>query len=292
MANLKEIRIRISSVHSTKQITSAMKLVSAAKLRRAQDIILQMRPYANKLQEMLNNLFTGSDIPEDNLYTRQREINKVLIVLITSNRGLCGAFNANVIKQAVDLRNTKYQGLIKQNRVDFMTIGKKASDILKYKKIPVAYEKHSLLEKLDYNDIVNTADFLINEYIDNKYDRIELVYNQFKNAAVQILTVETFLPVTIKPAAGKGFKQDYIFEPEKETIVTELIPKTLKIKFYRALLDSNAAEHGARMTAMHKATDNAIELLRELRLTYNKARQSSITNELLEIVSGAEALKK
>ncbi|MCX6258321.1 MAG: ATP synthase F1 subunit gamma [Bacteroidia bacterium] len=292
MANLKEIRTRISSVNSTRQITSAMKLVSASKLRKAQDIILQMRPYANKLHEILINLAGSLDSPDDNHYSRRSGINRVLIVLITSNRGLCGAFNSNAIRKALSLASVKYPELFKNNRVDFLTIGKKASDLLRFKKIDVTYDYHTILDKLDYEEIVTLADLLTAKFLSGEYDRIELVYNQFKNAAVQLLTTETFLPVELKKDNITRLKHDYIFEPSKENIVRELIPQSLRIQFYKALLDSNAAEHGARMTAMHKATDNATELLHDLRLNYNKARQSSITNEILEIVGGAEAQKK
>ncbi len=290
MANLKEIRVRISSVTSTRQITSAMKMVSASKLRKAQNAILQMRPYAEKLHEILIQLSSSLDETTDNIYGQQHEPKKVLIVAVASNKGLCGAFNANVVKKAIDLSKTVY----KDNNVDFWAIGKRASDLLKYKGYNLIDNSNELFNNLKYENVELFAQQLMELFIEGEYDRIDFVYNKFKNAAVQVLIHEQFLPIVIEE--GKVDKEelnkDYIFEPSKEFIVNELIPRSLKTQVFKALLDSYASEHGARMTAMHLATDNAGELLDELKLTYNKARQSSITSEILEIVSGAEALKQ
>jgi F-type H+-transporting ATPase subunit gamma len=291
MANLKEVRNRIVSVSSTQQITSAMKMVSAAKLKRAQDAVTQMRPYANKLREILENLSSGLDSSEG-VYSRQRTVKNVLLVVITSNRGLCGAFNANVIKKASQLAKTEYR----DKQVSMLCIGKKANDFFKksdYKIIgsDMPRKLNELFDKLTYDNVAPVAEKVMEAFAKGQFDKVELVYNQFKNAAVQNLVVETMLPVT--PAQGSEKKKmvnDYIFEPGKEEIVKDLIPRSLKTQFYKALLDSHAAEHGARMTAMHKATDNAKDLIRELKLNYNKARQAAITGEILEIVGGAEAL--
>ena len=292
MANLKEIRNRIASVTSTKKITSAMKMVSAAKLRRAQEAIVQMRPYADRLHTILTNLSDSIRGEEDNPYATERDLEKVLIVVIASNRGLCGAFNSFVIKRAIQLAHEDYGNLMGQGKVDFYAIGKRVSEFFNKNKYPLAGIKNELFDELTFDNVMPVAEEIMNQYIAGRYDRVMLVYNQFKNAAVQILTTEQFLPVLIpeKPEEESVFA-DYIYEPSKEYIIRELIPRSLKIQFYKALLDSHAAEHGARMTAMHMATDNATELLRELNLYYNKARQAAITGELLEIVSGAEALK-
>jgi len=290
MASLKEIRTRITSVNSTKQITSAMKMVSAAKLRKAQDAIVRMRPYAIKLHEILGNLSNATDSALDNPYAVQREAKNILIVAITSNKGLCGAFNANVIKKAQSIAAEKYSDLLAKGKVSFLTLGKKSYDGLKGKGLNLIQGNNAIFDKLTFERTTPLAEELMNDFTTGKFDTIILVYNEFKNAAVQILTEEQFLPVQINTGKSK-IVNDYIFEPTKDYIMKELIPKSLKIQFYKALLDSNAAEHGARMTAMHKATDNATELIKELRLHYNKARQASIPNEILEIVSGAEALK-
>jgi F-type H+-transporting ATPase subunit gamma len=293
MGSLKEIRTRISSVTSTRQITQAMKMVSAAKLKRAQDAVIQMRPYAKKLHEILTSLTASLDNREDNKYGQQREIKRVLIVTITSNRGLCGAFNANVTKRAIEIAETEYSVLLANKKVDFLTIGKKSGDLLKIRGFNVIANFNNVFNNLNFEEVSPIAQELMNFFVEGKYDRIDLVYNQFKNAAVQILTKEQFLPVVMdkKDKKASGPVKDYIFEPSKEFIINELIPRSLKVQVYKALLDSHAAEHGARMTAMHKATDNATELIRELKLHYNKARQSAITSEILEIVGGAEALK-
>ncbi|MEM1258681.1 MAG: ATP synthase F1 subunit gamma [Bacteroidota bacterium] len=284
MANLKEIRNRIASVKSTMQITSAMKMVSAAKLKKAQDAITAMRPYANKLTELLQNLSGSLDGDIGAKYTDNRELKKILIVSITSNRGLCGAFNSNIIKESVSLYHGKYGG----KQVDYITIGKKGNDILS-KKFNIVSNESSVLEDLTFENVAAIAEDLMTKFTEGEYDRIELVYNQFKNAATQILTTEQFLPI-IPVVGDASASADYIFEPSKQEIVEQLIPKSLKTQLYKAIRDSFASEHGARMTAMHKATDNAGELKDQLTLTYNKARQSAITGEILEIVSGAEAL--
>lgn len=289
MANLKEIRSRITSVNSTRQITAAMKMVSAAKLRRAQDAITQMRPYAQKLQEILQNLSSALDVSE-NPYAAVREAKSILIVSVTSNRGLCGAFNNNVIKQA--------KNIIAQHpdaRIQVLSIGKKSFDVFKKSDYAtgVGYptEPYKIYEDLNFTDSSAIAQIVMDKFEAGKLDKVYLVYNSFRNAAVQILETEQFLPIVPPAASAESAAQiDYIFEPNKEEIVTELIPKSLKTQFYKAILDSNAGEHGARMTAMHKATDNATDMLKDLKLTYNKARQASITNEILEIVAGAEAL--
>lgn len=290
MANLKEVRNRIVSVSSTQQITSAMKMVSAAKLRRAQDAVTQMRPYANKLKEILENLSASLDSSEG-VYSKQREVKNVLLIVITSNRGLCGGFNANVIKAAMRLSKEEYKGC----KVSVLNIGKKGADYFRKTDYGIVGSDmprglNELFDKLTFSNVAPVAEKIMKAFADGQFDKIELVYNQFKNAAVQITTVEQFLPVL--PPQNKDNKKavDYIFEPSKEFIVDDLIPRSLKTQLFKSLLDSLASEHGARMTAMHKATDNAGALIKELKLTYNKARQAAITNEILEIVGGAEAL--
>ncbi|MCW5514616.1 ATP synthase F1 subunit gamma [Muriicola sp. Z0-33] len=284
MANLKEIRNRIASVSSTMQITSAMKMVSAAKLKKAQDAITAMRPYANKLTELLQNLSASMDGEAGSKYADNREVEKVLVVAITSNRGLCGAFNSNIIKQCVSMQQETYS----DKQVDFMAIGKKGNDLLGKKNTIVA--NHSeIFDQLSFDNAATIAEELMDHFTNGEYDRIELVYNKFKNAATQIVMTEQFLPIV--PIQGEESSNvDYIFEPSKPEIVAQLIPKSLKTQLFKAIRDSFASEHGARMTAMHKATDNATELRDQLKLTYNKARQAAITNEILEIVGGAEAL--
>ncbi len=285
MANLKEIRIRIGSVSSTMQITSAMKMVSAAKLKKAQDAITAMRPYSDKLSELMQS-FSGTSGGGSKSFTENRKLNKVLVVAISSNRGLCGAFNANIAKEALAFKsNEKFR----DSKIDFLTIGKKINDTLS-KNEAIIQNDSDVFEDLNYENVGKIADKLMSLFISNDYDHIEIIYNSFKNAATQIPQVEQFLP--IKPVEGDAnANADYIFEPSKEKIVLELIPKSLKTQLYKSVRDSFAAEHGARMTAMHKATDNATELRDDLKLTYNKARQAAITNEILEIVGGAEALK-
>lgn len=286
MANLKEIRSRITSVSSTMQITSAMKMVSAAKLKRAQDAITAMRPYAEKLTQLLQSLSATLEEGAGGAFTTQREVQNVLVIAITSNRGLSGAFNSNVVKETKKLLETKYAG----KKVDFITIGKKGHDVLS-KNNRVITNHNAVFDALTFENVAVIADELMLIFQEGRYDKIDLVYNQFKNAATQIIQVEQFLP--LQPMASDVVvpSVDYIFEPSKEEIVLTLIPKMLKMQLYKALRDSFAAEHGARMTAMHKATDNATELRDQLKLTYNKARQAAITNEILEIVGGAEALK-
>jgi F-type H+-transporting ATPase subunit gamma len=293
MANLKIIRTRISSVKSTRQITSAMKMVAAAKLRRAQDKIVSLRPYANKLHEILVGLNQSLvESEDDNVYGRKSEPEKILIVIITSNRGLCGGFNSNVIKEARRFIGEKYSSQYKKGNLWFITIGKKGFDYLRRQKQNILEEDNHLFNSLTFENVSAVAERVMVSFVSGRFDRIELIYNQFKNAAVQNLTNEAFLPVETVPSDKKTATViDYIYEPTKEEIVKELIPKSLKIQFYKAVLDSFVAEHGARMTAMHKATDNATQLIKELTLQYNKARQASITSQILEVVSGAEALK-
>lgn len=295
MASTKEIRTRLASVASTKQITSAMKMVSAAKLKKAQDAVLQLRPYVQKLQDILGSI-SSSDNEGTSEYTKVRPEEKVLIVVVTSNRGLCGAFNTNIMKQAFQLVQEKYAAQLSSKKLSFLAIGKKGGDFLKRKGFPVVEINTELVDKVNFEKVALFAESLMQNYVDGKYDKIEIVYNQFKNAAIQIQRTEQFLPVpkaeAPKTKAGAvNSSYDFIFEPSKEQIIKDLIPKTLKVQLFKAVLDSIASEHGARMTAMHKATDNATELLKELRIQYNKARQSTITNEILEIVGGAEALK-
>jgi F-type H+-transporting ATPase subunit gamma len=292
MSGLKEIRVRIASVTSTRQITNAMKMVSASKLRKAQDAILQMRPYAGKLQEILTHVSDALSDDEDNVYIRKKDPERVLLVVITSNRGLCGAFNANVLRKTLQLIHEDYNELSRTGNLHLFTIGKKGSDYLVRKKYNVTDVRNDLFDGLSFKSAAAVAEELIDKFVTNKYDKIVLIYNQFKNAAVQTLATEQFLPIEVpEKKEGNHLIQDYIFEPSKDFIVRELIPKSLKIGLYKALLDSKASELGARMTAMHHATDNATELIRDLKLNYNKARQATITKELLEIVSGSEALK-
>jgi F-type H+-transporting ATPase subunit gamma len=293
MPNLKAIRIRIASVKSTRQITSAMKMVSAAKLRKAQDKIVRLRPYANKLHEILLDLSQSlADSEIDNVYSRKTSSEKILIVVITSNRGLCGAFNSNVIKEARRIIADNYYDQYKKGDVRLLTIGKKGFDYLRKHKFNIAGENNDLLNELTFERTAEIAEKVMNSFVTGEFDRIEIIYNHFKNAAVQQLTRELFLPVEAAPVTGKtSISADYIYEPDKEAIIKELIPKSLKIQFYKAVLDSFVSENGARMTAMHKATDNANTMVNDLTLQYNKARQASITNQILEVVSGAEALK-
>ena len=285
MANLKEIRLRITSVGSTMQITSAMKMVSAAKLKRAQDAIIQMRPYANKLTELLKNLSASLDSSDGGVYTQEREIKNVLLVTVTSNRGLCGGFNAYIMKKAKALINEEYANA----KVSILSIGKKSSEHFTKNGFNVASTHDALFGDLTFDNVAIVAEGIMEQFVEGDYDKVVLVYNQFKNAATQIIMTENFLPVQAAENESEAVV-DYIFEPTRQEIVEQLIPKSLKTQLFKAVLDSHAAEHGARMTAMHKATDNASELKKELTLTYNKARQAAITNEILEIVGGAEAL--
>ena len=289
MANLKEIKTRITSVSSTMQITQAMKLVSAAKLKRATDAITQLRPYANKTQEILENVSATLDLSE-NGYAEQREVNNVLIIGISSNRGLCGAFNNNVIKRVKELIGNVYNG----KNIEFLTLGKKVDDALKSTGLNKRAEGLSgpsaLFDDLTFEHVSEYAQYAMDSFINKKYDEVVIVYNEFKNAAVQYTQSEQMLPIVSVADEGNKEVGDYIFEPSKEEIINNILPKSLKLQLYKAVLDSQASEHGARMTAMHKATDNASELKRSLTLEYNKARQAAITNEILEIVGGAEAM--
>ncbi len=285
MANLKEIRNRIASVSSTMQITSAMKMVSAAKLKKAQDAITEMRPYSDKLTELIQNLSQSLDAEVQNPYTAVRPVEKVLIVAITSNRGLCGAFNSNVIKQVNQLAKERYAA----KKVSLMTIGKKGGDILS-KTMDVFASHDALFDDLSYTNVAEVGQSIMDAFEAASYDEVVLVYNQFKNAATQLLQTEAFLPIEATASEEAASGADYIFEPSQAAIVNELLPKSLKMQLFKAIRDSVASEHGARMTAMHKATDNATDLRDQLKLTYNKARQAAITNEILEIVGGAEAL--
>ena len=282
MANLKEIRNRISSVSSTMQITSAMKMVSAAKLKKAQDAITAMRPYSNKLTEILQSL--SSSINSDNKYAQKRKVKKVLIVSITSNRGLCGGFNSNIFKKSTELANSVYN----DTDVSFVAIGKKGNDFLQ-KSYNVESNHIDIFDNLNMESVSLIAESLMQMFVNEDFDKIDIVYNKFKNAATQVVVNEQFLPISdVEDDSNNNL--DYIFEPSKKEIIEELIPKSLKNQLFKAIRDSWASEHGARMTAMHKATDNATELRDQLKLAYNQARQAAITNEILEIVGGAEAL--
>ena len=298
MANLKEVRNRITSVISTQQITKAMKMVSAAKLRRAQDAIIRMRPYSQKLQEILQNLAQSLDSSDGGAYSKVRPLNNVLFVTINSNRGLCGASNTNVIRKVNTLITTdEYIDLNNKRKVHVLAIGKKASDFFSKRKKLYSFvgEHNNIYNHLDFNHTAEIAESIMSDFIAEKYDRVMLIYNQFKNAAVQNIQAEQLLPIE-PPKTSELTTQkhiaDYIFEPSKQEILLDLVPKTIKIQLFKAILDSHASEHGARMTAMSKATENADDLLKDLRLTYNKARQAAITGEILEIVAGAEALEK
>mgnify|MGYP000409793950 CR=1 FL=1 len=290
MANLKEIRNRITSVNSTMQITSAMKMVSAAKLKRAQDAITQMRPYAEKLQEILSNLSSSLDTSE-NEYAQEREVKNVLIVGVTSNRGLCGGFNNNITKKIKTIAASEYKGC----NISVLSVGKKMIDAMKYTDwvntdSELYQSPEEIWNNLTFNNVSEMAVSLMDAYKAERYDKIVVIYNSFKNAAVQVVQNEQFLPIIAPEEDSTSNATDYVFDPSKEKIVKDLIPNSLKVQLYKALLDSHASEHGARMTAMHQATDNASDLKKDLQLTYNKARQAAITNEILEIVGGAEAL--
>jgi F-type H+-transporting ATPase subunit gamma len=294
MASLKEIRERKASVASTMQITSAMKMISAAKLKKAQNAIVQFRPYAEKLQEILASVGDSIKDDEDNQYAAQRDKERILLVLITSNRGLCGAFNSNAIKATIQRALTTFDSQMMARQVDFIAIGKKGADFLRKKGYNVIFDGSELFDDLTFERVAKIANMIMELFTDGEYDHVDVIYNRFKNAGTQILTEEQFLPIEVDQLAeeaGPVSNVDYIFEPTKEYIVEELIPRSLKLQFYKAILDSHASEHGARMIAMHMATDNATELLKELSLQFNKARQAAITNEILEIVGGAEALK-
>lgn len=292
MANLKEVRTRIESVNSTKQITSAMKMVAASKLRKSQNAITALQPYAEKMEEIMMR------VSETLTLTQTQTGGRTLIIPVSSNKGLCGVFNANVIRATINHLQEEYKELLDSDKVDILCVGFKVEESLKFKKYPVIGNENELLDNLTYNNVIPFAEKLMRDFEDKKYDKIVFIYNQFKNAATQILVTEQFLPIMRQqdngqqPTAQKSESEsDYIFQPNREDIIDEMIPKSLKLKVYKILLNSYTSEQGARMISMTQATDNATELLKELNLTYNKARQSAITNELVEIVSGAEALK-
>lgn len=289
MANLKEVKSRINSVISTQQITKAMKMVAAAKLRRAQENIIQMRPYAQKLGEVLENVSSGLERGQSSFSTN-REEDRILIVAISSDRGLCGPFNSNVFKAVVELIHTKYESQFKAGDVQILTLGNKSQDFFKKRKFNVVDEFTDVFTHLSFDKARKAAEYVMKQFEQEKIDKVEIVYNEFKNIATQVLKTEQFLPLQENENTDVNQNNDYIFQPDQETLVTELIPKSLKIQFYKAILESNASEHGARMTAMDKATENADDLLRDLKLTYNQTRQAAITKEILEIVAGAEAL--
>ena len=291
MANLKEVRNRIASVSSTQQITKAMKMVSAAKLKRATNAIIQLRPYANKLKDMLANLSASLE-DGSSPFLQEREPERVLIVVVSSNRGLAGAFNTNVIKATNNLIAEKYSNQLRAGNISIVGIGKKGQEYYQRRKYNVIGNNNELYNELTFLNVSKITEQIMNGFVKGEYDRVELVYNRFKNAAVQFLTVEQLLPVpkAEKDTTTSNTQVDYILEPSQEEIVEQLIPKNIKIQVYKAVLDSHASEHGARMTAMDKATDNAGELLKALKLSYNQARQAAITTELTEIVSGAAAL--
>ena len=291
MANLKEVRNRIASVNSTQQITKAMKMVSAAKLRRAQDAIIMMRPYASKLREIMANISGSLDANVGGQYSAERPVNKVLIIAVCSNRGLCGAFNATINRMVNKLLREDYAIQYKAGNVKVLAIGKKASDFFGKMNELLIGNRNDIYANITFDAVSKIAEEVMADFVGQQYDKIILVYNQFKNAAVQTVQVEQVLPITSIEVKKENAKvNDYIFEPGKEELVLQMIPKSIKVQLYKAILDSHASEHGARMTAMSKATDNAGDLLKALRLSYNKARQAAITGEILEIVAGAEAL--
>ena len=292
MASLKEVRDRIGSVNSTQQITKAMKMVAAAKLRRAQDSIIQMRPYAYKLNEMIGTVSQGAESMSSNPYTSVRPIERVLLVVITSDRGLCGAFNSNVIKAALSHIDTHYTKQALEKKIDVLAIGKKGSEGMQRRGFQTITQFSDLFTRLSFVNVKEAGEYIMDAFAKGRYDVVDLVYNEFKNVATQIVRTEQFLPIQAPTGSSDGSAEsiNYLFEPEEEQILTDLIPKALKIQLYKAVLESNASEHGARMTAMDKATENAQEMLKELRLVYNRTRQAAITKEILEIVGGAEAL--
>jgi F-type H+-transporting ATPase subunit gamma len=293
MANLKEIRVRLNSVKSTRQITSAMKMVSASKLRRAQESIIQMRPFYDKLHEVMQKVSASLEDDHDNVFSQSSETGRVLFVVITSNRGLCGAFNSNIVKAAIQSIHEQYLDAYRGGKLDIIAIGKKGADQLRSKNFKVSAAYHELFDKLTFDNTTTVANMLLTDFLKGKYGVIKMFYNTFRNAAVQEITDEIFLPVLSRRESEDRYEShfDYIFEPSDQEIFDVMVPYSLRVQFFRALLESHASEHGARMTAMHKATDNATELIKELELHYNKARQAAITKEILEIVGGAEALK-
>lgn len=291
MANLKEVRNRIDSISSTQQITKAMKMVAAAKLKRAQDNIIQMRPYAQKLGEILTNVSSSASEGVETAYSASRPVEKVLIVVVTSDRGLCGGFNSSIFKAVNAVIDDKYKAQHETGNLELLAVGKKGLEFFERRNYTINSDYSTLFSDLSFDNAKEAAEYAMNAYEEGVYDEITIVYNEFKNVAVQIVRTEQFLPIVeSEKEEGSESNMDYIFEPSQEFIVKELIPKSLKIQFYRALLESNASEHGARMTAMDKATDNAGEMLKDLKLVYNRTRQAAITTEILEIVGGAEAL--
>ena len=295
MASLKEVRIRIESINSTQQITSAMKLVAASKLRRTQNAVQALAPFAGKLREILGNLTSSLENTDEAVYTKVRPVQRVLLLVVTSNRGLCGPFNGNVIKAARAYIDENYREINQKGQLDLFTIGKKATDFFRKNKFNVVNANNEIFDSLTFANTTAIAEGLMTAFATKKYDKIEIIYNHFKNAGQQVLTIDQYLPIIPVAAAAEAKattqKADYIFEPEKSVLIRELLPKVLKVQLYKTILDSYAAEHGARMTAMSQATENAKDILKQLRLSYNKARQAAITKELLEIVSGAEALR-
>lgn len=291
MANLKEVKGRIQSVVSTQQITKAMKMVAAAKLRRAQDRITQMRPYSQKLSEIISNVSSSQAEEINNPYAEEREIEKVLLVVVSSDRGLCGAFNSSAFKYAINLIQTQYGSAESSGSLYILPIGRKSLEYFQKRNYNVIDGYSQLMEKLDFDGARKAAEMIMDEFVSGGFDQVEIIYNEFKNVATQIVKNEQFLPITnTSNEATESSNIDYLYEPSQDFIFDELLPKSLKIQFYKTLLESNASEHGARMTAMDKATENADELLKDLRLTYNRTRQAAITKEILEIVGGAEAL--
>lgn len=298
MANLKEVRTRINSVNSTMQITSAMKMVSASKLRKSQSAIVALRPYASKLYEIIQNLSATMQTSTEGVYTKIHKENiedeKILLIPVASNKGLCGVFNVNVLRETLNALNEDYKVQYEKGNVDILCISKKVEETLRFKKYHVIGNKNELLDKLTYNNAVKFAEKLMKDFVEMKYDRIIFIYNQFKSAGSHVLKREQFLPIVGSTPANKddnfSNETEYIFQPSKEEILNSLIPKSLKLQLYKILIDSFTSEHGARMVSMTQATDNAGELLKELNLSYNKARQGAITNEIIEIVSGANAL--
>ncbi|WP_181306693.1 ATP synthase F1 subunit gamma [Rufibacter sp. XAAS-G3-1] len=292
MASLKEVRNRIVSVGSTQQITKAMKMVAAAKLRRSQDNIMRMRPYAQRLNSILSNLSNVSGEGGENVYAQKRDVQRVLIIAVTSDRGLCGAFNSNVMKAVNNLINERYSTQAAAGNIEIMAIGKKGHEYFTKRNVPTAGDYTTIFGNLTFERVRVAAEQAMEGFRTGLYDQVDLVYNEFKNVATQVIRTEQFLPIQETPGEQNAspMESDYIFEPSKEEILEQLIPKSLKIQVYKAVLESNASEHGARMTAMDKATENAGELLKQLKLTYNRTRQAAITTEILEIVGGAEAL--
>ena len=291
MASLKEVRNRITSVNSTMQITKAMKMVAAAKLRKAQDKIIQLRPYAQRLNNLIAQVSKNTEVGASSPFTQVREVNKVLLVIITSDRGLCGAFNANIVKATAAYIEENYAAQNEKGNVTLMSMGKKGGDAFKRRGGNIDSSAQDIFLRLNFDNVKEISETIMKAYANGEYDEVVLVYNQFKNVATQIITTEKMLPLTQDESATLSSNIDYIFEPSEEEILLELIPKAITLQLFKAVLDSNASEHGARMTAMDKATDNGGELLKELRVQYNRSRQAAITTEILEIVGGAEALK-